>query len=952
MLSKVSQLPRFKKPRPSLFSGRLFKSSIIVSAASLSLGLLPLIAGTAKPASAVLSLVPPEQLAPVVTGSSAVTLSWMPSQSLSVAGYNVYEGTSPSGETTTPINATLIPASQTSFQVTGLTKGTTYYFTVVTVDTSGNVSSSSNEVDAEPNASPILFVSKTGSDTSNTTCSQSSPCATISNAITNAVAGDTITVGSSSMASPFNESITINKDLTIEGAGPSSTFVGGTSALLLNNSVAIVNQGVTATVTGITIQFGYALNGGGGINNAGTLSATNDTIEYNATGSVIDVTGSNAQSGGNGGGINNSGTLSATNDTIAHNTTGVGGIGGNGGNGGGINNSGTLSATNDTVENNATGNGSNGGGGGGINNSGTLSATNDTISNNIAGNGGSEFGRGGNGGGINNSGTLSATNDTISNNIAGNGFGFGFGGDGGGIYNNSGTVTATSDTVSNNMVGNGGSVNPSLLVGLGGSILNGGTFNLTSSIITDQHSGGNCELVSPITSYGYNVVDDTSCLVTQKSDYQANSSSQKALVDLLGPLANNGGPTPTIEPETGNPSIGLIPSGTSVSINGNTIQLCPSTDQRGFPSPISGGCNAGSVQGTPQQITFISPKTGALGRVITLSATGGGSGNPVLFSVDTLSSSGVCSVNNSTVSLTGVGECIVDANQLGNQTYFSAPTDQQTITITQTAPQPVTSITATSVTPSSVSISWTPSSDLSYSPATTYEVFEGRTSGGESNTPVTCTPALTATSTSCTITGLNPSSTYFFDVVASNPVGNSKASTEVSVATLAPGTVVQTPPTTTTPTTTTPPTTTPPTTTPTSPQSPSILKTPGYYIVASDGGVFTYGSANFYGSTGSMALNKPIVGIAATPDGKGYWLVASDGGVFSFGDANFYGSTGGMALNKPIVGIAATPDGKGYWLVASDGGVFSFGDANFLGSAADLKLNQPVNSISSVAVVG
>ncbi len=813
MLSKVSQLPRFKKPRPSLFSGRLFKSSIIVSAASLSLGLLPLIAGTAKPASAVLSLVPPEQLAPVVTGSSAVTLSWMPSQSLSVAGYNVYEGTSPSGETTTPINATLIPASQTSFQVTGLTKGTTYYFTVVTVDTSGNVSSSSNEVDAEPNASPILFVSKTGSDTSNTTCSQSSPCATISNAITNAVAGDTITVGSSSMASPFNESITINKDLTIEGAGPSSTFVGGTSALLLNNSVAIVNQGVTATVTGITIQFGYALNGGGGINNAGTLSATNDTIEYNATGSVIDVTGSNAQSGGNGGGINNSGTLSAT-------------------------------------------------------------------------------------------------NDTISNNIAGNGFGFGFGGDGGGIYNNSGTVTATSDTVSNNMVGNGGSVNPSLLVGLGGSILNGGTFNLTSSIITDQHSGGNCELVSPITSYGYNVVDDTSCLVTQKSDYQANSSSQKALVDLLGPLANNGGPTPTIEPETGNPSIGLIPSGTSVSINGNTIQLCPSTDQRGFPSPISGGCNAGSVQGTPQQITFISPKTGALGRVITLSATGGGSGNPVLFSVDTLSSSGVCSVNNSTVSLTGVGECIVDANQLGNQTYFSAPTDQQTITITQTAPQPVTSITATSVTPSSVSISWTPSSDLSYSPATTYEVFEGRTSGGESNTPVTCTPALTATSTSCTITGLNPSSTYFFDVVASNPVGNSKASTEVSVATLAPGTVVQTPPTTTTPTTTTPPTTTPPTTTPTSPQSPSILKTPGYYIVASDGGVFTYGSANFYGSTGSMALNKPIVGIAATPDGKGYWLVASDGGVFSFGDANF------------------------------------------LGSAADLKLNQPVNSISSVAVVG
>ena len=58
-------------------------------------------------------------------------------------------------------------------------------------------------------------------------------------------------------------------------------------------------------------------------------------------------------------------------------------------------------------------------------------------------------------------------------------------------------------------------------------------------------------------------------------------------------------------------------------------------------------------------------------------------------------------------------------------------------------------------------------------------------------------------------------------------------------------------------------------------------------------------------------------------DSKGYWLVASDGGVFSFGDASFYGSTGGDRLNKPIVGIAATPDGNGYWLVASDGGVFS-----------------------------
>jgi hypothetical protein len=46
--------------------------------------------------------------------------------------------------------------------------------------------------------------------------------------------------------------------------------------------------------------------------------------------------------------------------------------------------------------------------------------------------------------------------------------------------------------------------------------------------------------------------------------------------------------------------------------------------------------------------------------------------------------------------------------------------------------------------------------------------------------------------------------------------------------------------------------------------------------------------------------------MAVTQDGGGYWLVASDGGIFSFGDATFYGSTGGITLNKPVVGMAAT----------------------------------------------
>ncbi len=123
----------------------------------------------------------------------------------------------------------------------------------------------------------------------------------------------------------------------------------------------------------------------------------------------------------------------------------------------------------------------------------------------------------------------------------------------------------------------------------------------------------------------------------------------------------------------------------------------------------------------------------------------------------------------------------------------------------------------------------------------------------------------------------------------------------------------------------------------------------GYWFVASDGGVFSYGDAGFYGSTGNIRLNKPIVGMAATPDGRGYWLVASDGGIFSFGDAAFYGSTGNIRLNQPIVGMAPTPDGRGYWLVASDGGIFTFGDAGFYGSTGNIRLNQPIVGMAATA---
>ena len=109
----------------------------------------------------------------------------------------------------------------------------------------------------------------------------------------------------------------------------------------------------------------------------------------------------------------------------------------------------------------------------------------------------------------------------------------------------------------------------------------------------------------------------------------------------------------------------------------------------------------------------------------------------------------------------------------------------------------------------------------------------------------------------------------------------------------------------------------------------------GYDLVRSDGYLDAFGSSfQPAGNAGNIALNAPVVGAAFTPDGAGYWLVAADGGVFSFGDAPFEGSAAGGPQKFGMVGMAATPDGHGYWLLGHDGGLFTFGDAPFYGSGS------------------
>src|SRR5206468_5099840 len=102
----------------------------------------------------------------------------------------------------------------------------------------------------------------------------------------------------------------------------------------------------------------------------------------------------------------------------------------------------------------------------------------------------------------------------------------------------------------------------------------------------------------------------------------------------------------------------------------------------------------------------------------------------------------------------------------------------------------------------------------------------------------------------------------------------------------------------------------------------------------------------FHGSMGAVHLNAPVQSLVPTASGAGYWLVASDGGIFSFGDALFHGSMGATKLNKPVVGMVRYADG--YLMVGADGGIFDFSTSPFQGS---LGANPPARPIVFAATL-
>jgi hypothetical protein len=349
-----------------------------------------------------------------------------------------------------------------------------------------------------------------------------------------------------------------------------------------------------------------------------------------------------------------------------------------------------------------------------------------------------------------------------------------------------------------------------------------------------------------------------------------------------------------------------IPASAFQAVDESCLMVSPNSGQALQPGTASYIENCK----TPQSITFTLPTVADVGTTATLHATGGASGNPVTFTTDRASNAGVCSVSGSTVTYLATGTCILDANQAGSTTFFTAPEVKRSVTVRSG-----------------------PGYDLAGSDGGVFVFPTGQPFGFYGSLPRLGVKV-------SNVVGIVPTDDDTgYDMAGSDggvfvfPTGQSagfygslpglgvKASDIVGMV-------------------------------------PTNNDT-GYDLVGSDGGVFVFPtgqSAGFYGSLPGLGIKaSDIVGIVATPDGGGYFMVGKDGGVFTFGDAPFLGSLPSVGDSvSDITGIASTANGLGYYVVGTNGGVYAFGDATPLGSlpGLDVKVNNIVNIVTTPAGKG
>jgi len=560
---------------------------------------------------------------------------------------------------------------------------------------SGALSAVSAYAYANANVTATLFVDGAFGGTAQSGCaSQSSPCTSIDAALAagNALSDTAVTIDVA--AGTYDESLVVTPKLgntvDIEGAGASTTVVddaGSASDVVITSGTVSVNglsltggaaqdgggvliaTGSVVTLKGDDIEGDSATSNGGGVYVDGTATLSNDVI-------------SNDNAGAAGGGVDNNGfptALTLTNDTISNDTAVT--------QGGGVNNIYSLVMTDDTLSNDVADVATTDSEGGGVDNFGTETISNDTFTNDAAEQGGGIFdaGQGAvtdssfsgddatvNGGGIDGGGTQ-ISDDTFANDTATD--------NGGGIY--IGALDMFNNTFVDDSAGHdgGGIVDGGVDLknftftgdeaqDMGGAVYTQSTSSITISNSLFSHnialSGANCS--GKVIDGGYNVADDSSC------DFGSSSMSSSLSIGTLT-LAANG----SSGPET----VAILPS--SSAFNEVPKSACsPTTDERGLPRPGAGdgNCDAGAfeVQGTPQSIHFGGSTKATVGAKSVLEASGGGSGNPVIFSV-ARASANVCKVSGKQIRFVKTGICKIDANQAGNGSYNPAVQAVHSITV-------------------------------------------------------------------------------------------------------------------------------------------------------------------------------------------------------------------------------------------------------------------------------
>ncbi len=541
---------------------------------------------------------------------------------------------------------------------------------------------------------------------------------TLRQALAVAVSGDTIDV---SLTSPTtitltSAALTIASDVTITGPGASNLTISGNNLL----QVFLVNSGVTATISGLTIANGLftgtGFNGGGGIANRGTLTVNNSTFSSNSAGGGSGIlggaiynagaltvntsifSGNSATSTAQGGAVgNDNGTATVNTSTFSGNFTVSGGAGG------AIDNGGTLTVNASTFSGNSA---PAGGVGGGIFDGGTLTVNNSTFSANTATQGGGIADFGGT--------SVVISNSTFSGNTGSHGGGF--------LANTTGAATIGNSTFANNSA----TGSPDGGVGNNGT----GAVDLLSTIVSNNTgNAGPGDTDGSLTTLGHNLVQTPGTVIFN------GTGDQTGVDPLLGPLANNGNPTQTLAIPVNSPAYQHGNCSGNVTVTPNAPAV--TTDQRGQsrkvmcdvgafeetfifnPNPLPNGVT-GSVYsqistvsaGGTGPYTYTSSVTTLDGLTVTASGSGVAlSGTPTAvgaftFTVTATDSAGVVgsiyytlTVNNPIPTPTNTATSTSTATRTATATSTATSTNTPTSTATRTAT--ATSTNTPTVTPTS-----------------------------------------------------------------------------------------------------------------------------------------------------------------------------------------------------------------------------------------------------------